>query len=551
MIKYLILLSNILILFGIFVLFCFPKHDSESVFELSLNIFSGIIFLILLTPLFLNKGVNFFQSKIYFDWLSSFDLMGYTLGPIGNYYDFEDTFYPCTDGSRILCYDFCKVSFSHSLAVDSRSHLKFRYLNSLFNICFGFDGISVMFISLTSVLVYLCIFSSINSIESNVKYFVVNFLLLLFFLICVFCAQDILFFYIFFESVLIPMYLIIGVLGSRERKIKASYYFFLYTLTGSVSMLLAILYIMLEIGSTNYDVLCNVAFSVEEQKLIWVAFFLSFSSKVPMMPFHLWLPEAHVEAPTSGSVILAGILLKLGTYGLIRFCIPIFSYASSYFSPVVYSLAIVSLIYSSFTAIRQSDFKRVIAYTSIAHMNLVILGIFSFNVIGLEGAIMQSLSHGFVASALFLIIGIVYDRHLSRLVKYYGGLVHVMPIYTTIFLFFTMANIGLPGTSSFVGEFLILTGSYDTNTSATFLGATGMILGGCYALWLFNRISYGNLKTVYLKKFLDLSEREFLSFAPLIAGTLLMGIFPNIFIKLIHFNTSRLVTLCDLNLLID
>jgi proton-translocating NADH-quinone oxidoreductase chain M len=289
-----------------------------------------------------------------------------------------------------------------------------------------------------------------------------------FFLIGVFCVLDLLLFYIFFESVLIPMFLIIGIWGSRERKIRAAYFFFLYTLLGSVLMLLSILYIYYQIGTTDYEILLSFSFSKTEQKILWFTFFLSFASKVPMLPVHLWLPEAHVEAPTTGSVILAGILLKLGTYGFIRFSLPLFPEACFYYAPFVYAISATGIVYTSLTAIRQSDFKRIIAYTSIAHMNLVMLGIFSFNTIGIEGALLQSISHGFVASALFLIIGVVYDRHHTRMVKYFGGLVHVMPIYTFIFLFFTMANIGLPGTSSFVGEFLILVGSYKVNTSITF-----------------------------------------------------------------------------------
>ena len=256
---------------------------------------------------------------------------------------------------------------------------------------------------------------------------------------------------------------------------------------------------------------------------------------------HIWLPEAHVEAPTAGSVILAGVLLKLGTYGLIRFSFPLFPEASFYFTPLVYAIAVVGVIYTSFTAIRQTDFKRIIAYTSVAHMNLVIVGMFSFNSIGLEGAILQSLSHGFVASALFLIIGVVYERHHTRMVKYYGGLVHVMPIYIFIFLFFTMSNIGLPGTGSFIGEFLILVGSYQLNTTITFFSATGMVLGGCYSLWLFNRIAYGNLKTQYLNSFVDIGKREFLVFLPLLIGTLVMGIYPNIFLDPIHMSVNFLL----------
>jgi len=411
------------------------------------------------------------------------------------------------------------------------------------NLSLGIDGISLFFVLLTTLLVSLCLLTSWNSIGFNLKEYLISFLVMEFFLIGVFCVLDLLIFYIFFESVLIPMFLIIGIWGSRERKIRAAYFFFLYTLLGSILMLLSILYIYSQVGSTNYEVLLTFSFSPTEQYVLWFTFFLSFATKVPMVPVHLWLPEAHVEAPTAGSVILAGVLLKLGTYGLIRFSLPLFPEASFYFSPIVYIFAAMGIVYTSFTAIRQTDFKRIIAYTSVAHMNLVILGIFSCNVIGIEGAILQSLSHGFVASALFLIIGVVYDRHGTRMVKYYGGLAHVMPIYIFIFLFFTMANIGLPGTSSFVGEFLILVGSFITNTSVTFIGATGMIIGGCYSLWLFNRIAYGNLKTQYFNKFLDLNKREFMTFLPLIIGTLVIGLLPNIFLNYIHMSVNVLIEL--------
>jgi proton-translocating NADH-quinone oxidoreductase chain M len=411
------------------------------------------------------------------------------------------------------------------------------------NFSLGIDGISLFFILLTTLLIALCLLVSWNSVAFNLKEYLIFFLLIEFFLIGVFCVLDLLLFYIFFESVLIPMFLIIGIWGSRERKIRAAYFFFLYTLLGSVLMLLSIIYIYIQLGTTDYQILITLTFSSTEQYILWFTFFLSFASKVPMIPVHLWLPEAHVEAPTAGSVILAGVLLKLGTYGFLRFSLPLFPEASFYFSPFVYTIAALGIVYASFTAIRQTDFKRIIAYTSVAHMNLVMLGIFSFDVIGIEGAILQSLSHGFVASALFLVIGVVYDRHGTRMVKYYGGLVHLMPIYISIFLFFTMANIGLPGTSSFVGEFLILTGSFKTNTSITFIGASSMIIGGCYSLWLFNRIAYGNLKTQYFNNFLDINKREFMIFLPLFLGTLTMGLFPNIYLNSIHASVNMLIEL--------
>jgi len=454
---------------------------------------------------------------------------------------------------KIVALNFSCMSFLGSLILwffFQKSTGSFQFVVKLFwlptlnlNFTLGIDGISIFFLLLTTLLIPLCILTSWNSVGENLKEFLIAFLVLDFFLIGTFCVLDLLLFYIFFESVLPPMFLIVGVWGSRERKILAAYYFFFYTLLGSVLMLLSILYIYYQIGTTDYEVLLTFAFSELEQKLLWFTFFLAFAGKVPMVPVHLWLPEAHVEAPTAGSVILAGVLLKLGTYGFIRFSLPLFPKASFFFTPLVYSMAVIGIVYTSFTAIRQTDFKRIIAYTSIAHMNVVILGIFSFNNIGIEGAILQSLSHGFVASALFLIIGVVYDRHRTRLVQYYGGLASVMPLYVFIFLFFTLANIGFPGTSSFVGEFLIFTGSFKVNFTITFLSATSVVVGAAYSLWLFNRISYGSLKIQYTIKFLDLSFREFTVFFPLILGTLVAGIYPNIFLTSTHMSVNTLVEL--------
>ena len=454
---------------------------------------------------------------------------------------------------KVVALNFSSLPFFGFLCVWAffkKSIAQFQFITKTFwvpylnlNLTLGVDGISLFFLLLTTMLIPICILISWSSVKKDLKDYLIAFLLLEFFLIGVFCILDLLLFYIFFESVLIPMFLIVGIWGSRARKILASYYFFLFTLLGSVIMLLAILYIYYQLGTTDYEMLLTFSFSETEQKFLWFAFFLAFASKVPMVPVHLWLPEAHVEAPTAGSVILAGVLLKLGTYGFIRFSLPLFPQASFFFAPLVYTIAAVGIIYTSFTAIRQSDFKRIIAYTSIAHMNLVMLGIFSFNNIGIEGAIFQSLSHGFVASALFLVIGVVYERYHTRIVKYYSGLVTAMPLYITIFLFFTMANISFPGTSSFVGEFLILTGSFKCNTSVTFLGATGIIIGGAYSLWLLNRIAFGNIKTQYCNKFLDISKREFLAFLPLIIGTLLLGLAPNIVLSTIHASVNNLVEL--------
>ena len=454
---------------------------------------------------------------------------------------------------KTIALNFSCLSFISSLFLWSffqKSSSSFQFVVKFFwlsywnlNFTFGIDGISLFFVLLTTLLIPLCLLTSWNSINIYLKEFLIAFLFLDFLLIGTFCILDLLLFYIFFESVLLPMFLIIGVWGSRERKILASYYFFLYTLLGSVLMFLSILYIYAQTGSTDYEILLTFSFSKTEQKFLWFSFFLAFASKVPMIPAHLWLPEAHVEAPTGGSVILAGILLKLGTYGFIRFSLPLFPKACFFFAPLVYMIAVIGIIYTSFTAIRQTDFKRIIAYTSIAHMNLVILGIFSFNVIGLEGAILQSLSHGFVASALFLIIGVVYDRYRTRIVQYYGGLATMMPLYIIIFLFFTMANISFPGTSSFIGEFLILIGSFKVNTTITFLGALGIIIGGAYSLWLLNRIAFGNLKTQYTTKFLDLNFREFILFVPLIFGTLVIGVYPEIFLSFLHISVNNLIEL--------
>lgn len=409
----------------------------------------------------------------------------------------------------------------------------------------GIDGISIWFLILTTLLIPICLLVSWEVIENSLKQYLISFFILEFFLILVFSARDLLLFYICFESVLIPMFIIIGVWGSRERKIRASYMFFLYTLLGSVLMLLAVLYVYLQVGSTEYETLLTYNFSETEQKFLWLAFFSSFASKIPMLPVHIWLPEAHVEAPTTGSVVLAGILLKLGSYGLIRYSLPIFPEASMFFSPFIFTISILGVIYTSLTAIRQTDLKRIIAYTSVAHMNIVTIGIFSFNIVGVEGAILQSLSHGFVSSGLFMVIGIIYDRYHSRTVKYYGGLVHTMPLFIIIFLIFTMSNIALPCTSSFIGEFFILSGAFHINTTATFFGAIGMILGGAYSLWLFNRISYGNLKDQHIFSFQDLNFREYSTFIPLLIGIFSMGIYPSLYHEFIHGSVVNLIAITN------
>lgn len=442
-----------------------------------------------------------------------------------------------------------------------------------FYVSFGVDGISLFFVLLTTLLTPICLLASWSNPNKKVKEYFAAFLLMESFILVVFTVLDLLVFYVFFESVLIPMFVIIGVWGSRARKVRASYLFFLYTLLGSVLMLLGVLLIYFDMGTTDYQILIvegPKAFSENRQYLLWLAFFASFAVKVPMLPVHVWLPEAHVEAPTAGSVILAGILLKLGTYGLVRFSIPLFPVASNYFVPLVYGMAIVAVIYTSLTAIRQTDMKRIIAYASVAHMNMTLIGLFSFTPQGVEGSILQMLSHGLISGALFLCVGVLYDRYHSRLVKYYSGMASLMPVYITIFLFFTMGNIALPGTSSFVGEFMILVGAFQKNTFATFMGATSMVLGGAYSLWLFNRVAYGNLKTQYIREFYiskkdessggsenlpanpvenhsplhsDLNRREFYCFLPLVILTLIMGIYPEIFLAPMHVSCENLIAL--------
>lgn len=412
---------------------------------------------------------------------------------------------------------------------------KIQWLSSLnINFILGIDGISLLFIVLTTLIFPICILSSWRNIKKNLKEYMILLLIMESLLIIVFTILDLLLFYVFFESILIPMFLIIGIWGSRRRKIRAAYLLFFYTLLGSVLMLVAIMSIYSQTGSTDYQVLLLADFNESKQKFLWLAFFFSFASKIPMVPVHIWLPEAHVEAPTTGSVILAGILLKMGSYGFIRFSIPLFPYATLYFTPLVYTIATVSIIYTSLTAIRQTDLKRIIAYASVAHMNLIMLGLFSLNIQGIEGSLIQMISHGVVSSALFLCVGILYDRHHTRLLKYYGGMVIIMPIFVTIFLLFTFANAALPGTCNFVGEFLLFIGIFQDNVFITILAASGIILSGAYSLWVFNRISYGNLKIQHMQNFSDITLREFHVLLPLIFLTIFLGLYPEVLFNKIH-----------------
>jgi NADH-quinone oxidoreductase subunit M len=390
----------------------------------------------------------------------------------------------------------------------------------------GVDGISMLFVILTTFLMPLCILASWESVEERVKEYMIAFLLLETLMIGVFCALDLILFYLFFEGGLIPMFIIIGVWGGK-RRVYASFKFFLYTLLGSVLMLLAMMAIYLHAGTTDIPTLIEKGnLPVAWQPWLWLAFFASFAVKMPMWPVHTWLPDAHVEAPTAGSVILAAVLLKMGGYGFLRFSIPMFPVASVDLAPFVFTLSVVAIIYTSLVALAQEDVKKLIAYSSVAHMGYVTMGIFTFSQQGIDGAIFQMLSHGLVSAALFLCVGVVYDRMHTREIAAYGGLADRMPLYATCFMIFTMANVGLPGTSGFVGEFLTLLAAFKSNTWVAFFATSGVILSAAYALWLYRRMIFGVLDKPSLKAITDMGPREIAVMAPLIILTLLFGFYP-------------------------
>ena len=391
----------------------------------------------------------------------------------------------------------------------------------------GIDGISMLFIVLTSGLMPFCILASWKSIEERVPEYMIAFLVLETLMIGVFCALDLVLFYVFFEGGLIPMFIIIGVWGGK-RRVYATFKFFLYTLLGSVLMLLAILAMYFYTGTTDIETLLNTAhFPVAMQFWLWLAFFASFAVKMPMWPVHTWLPDAHVEAPTAGSVILAGVLLKMGGYGFLRFSLPMFASASVTFTPFIYVLSVMAIIYTSFVALAQEDMKKLIAYSSVAHMGFVTMGIFTFTQQGLDGGIFQMLSHGVVSGALFLCVGVIYDRMHTREIAAYGGLVVRMPVYAACFMVFTLANVGLPGTSGFVGEFLTMLGAFRVNNMVAIFATTGIILSAAYMLYLYRGIIFGKLVKPGLQAIKDLSMREIAILTPLVAATIIMGVYPN------------------------
>ena len=402
---------------------------------------------------------------------------------------------------------------------------KHEWLGTGISYHLGVDGISMLFVILTTFLMPFCVLASWNTIEKRLKEYMIAFLLLEVFMVGVFVSLDIVLFYVFFEAGLIPMFIIIGVWGGKDR-VYASYKFFLYTLLGSVLMLLAIMAMYWQAGTTDITELLAYNFPAHMQTWLWLAFFASFAVKMPMWPVHTWLPDAHVQAPTAGSVILAGVLLKLGGYGLIRFSLAMFPLASDYFAPFVFTLSVIAIIYTSLVAMMQDDMKKLIAYSSVAHMGYVTMGIFAANVQGLQGAIYQMLSHGLVSGALFLCVGVVYDRLHTREIAAYGGLVNNMPKYAVAFMVFTMANVGLPGTSGFVGEITTLLGAFRANTWVALFATTGVILSASYALWLYRRIIFGALEKESLKSLHDLSGREKLLLYPLLILTIFFGVYP-------------------------
>ena len=389
----------------------------------------------------------------------------------------------------------------------------------------GVDGISLPFVLLTALLMPLCILASWQSITERVNEYMIAFLVLETLMLGVFTSLDLVLFYLFFEGGLIPMFLIIGIWGGPQR-VYASFKFLLYTLAGSLLMLLAIMAIYWEAGTTDIPTLLTHGFPPQMQTWLWFAFLASFAVKLPMWPVHTWLPDAHVEAPTAGSVILAGILLKMGGYGFLRFSIPMFPLASAEFAPLIFALSVIAIIYTSLVSLAQEDVKKLIAYSSVAHMGFVTIGVFTLTLQGLQGGIFQMLSHGIVSGALFLCVGVIYDRMHTREISAFGGLADRMPIYAFCFMVFTLANIGLPGTSGFIGEFLSLLGAFRINTWVAFLAATGVILSAAYALWLYGRVIFGKLEKPALKHITDLSWREVAVMTPLVVLTIIFGFYP-------------------------
>ena len=421
------------------------------------------------------------------------------------------------------------------------------WLKGFVNYKIGIDGISILFIILTTFITPICIISVNSTIKNRLRDFLIAILVMESVMIGVFCSLDLVVFYLFFEAGLIPMFLIIGIWGGK-RRVYSAFKFFLYTLLGSVLMLVAIISIYWISGTTDVIQLYEIGIDSKYQNLLWLAFFSSFAVKTPMWPVHTWLPDAHVEAPTAGSVLLAAILLKMAGYGFIRFSLGLFPIASELFTPLIYLLSLIAIIYTSFVALMQEDMKKLIAYSSVAHMGFVTLGIFTLNQQGIEGSIIQMISHGLVSAALFLCVGVVYDRMHSRLIKTYGGLVSVMPKYSILFMLFTLAALGLPGTSGFVGEFLILMGAFKVNFLVATIASIGVILGAAYMLWLYKRVVFGDLLNKDLLKITDLNNSEKFILWILVIPVLFFGFYPEPLINTIEISVKDLIEMYNLNL---